>query len=126
MTLTVQPPLGAVHWGAVAARTPPDAPADVLHWFTGLGDAEHQEPYALDKSFRYGRRDTYILVHAVAKPVRVQSRAKQTAAAVFNSNDDCATARSVRHAGDFVGQLPGRLLIVLVAHVECAAWPTPS
>ncbi len=103
VTLPVQPPFGAVYRGAVAARTPPDASADVLYRFAGLRDVEHQEAYSLDNVFFYGRRDTYILVHAVAKPVRVQGRAKQPTAAIFNSNDDCATARSVRHTGDFVG-----------------------
>jgi hypothetical protein len=109
----------------MATRTPPDASADVLYGFAGLCDVKHQEAYSLDNSFLYGRRDTYILVHTAAKPVRIQSRTEQTTAAVFNSDDDRATARSVRHAGDFVGQVPGRLLIVPVAHVENAAWPTP-
>ncbi len=125
MTLPVQPPFGAVYRGAVATCSPADAPADVLHGFGGLRNVEHQKPYCLDSSFLNGRRNTYLLVHAVAEPIRIQSRTKQTAAAVVNSNDDCATAGSIRHACDLIGQVPGRLLIVPVAQVESAARPTP-
>ncbi|MGH3273224.1 MAG: hypothetical protein ACRDNZ_02735, partial [Streptosporangiaceae bacterium] len=79
MTLPAQPPFGAVHRGAVATRTPSDATANVLDRFPGLRDIEHQEAYPLDNSFLDARRDTYVLVHAMAKPLRVQRRAKQTA-----------------------------------------------
>jgi hypothetical protein len=72
MKLPGQPPFGAVHRGAVAARPPSDAPADVLYGFAGLRDAEHQEAYSQDYALFDGRRDTYMLIYAVAKPLRIQ------------------------------------------------------
>jgi hypothetical protein len=44
-----------------------------------------------------------LLVHAGSGTAPRQRRAKQTAAAVLNPDDDRAAARSVRHAGDLVG-----------------------
>jgi hypothetical protein len=126
VTLPVQPPLGAIHGSAMASRTPPDASADILYWFAGLYDVEHQEAYPLNDPFFHGRRNTHILVYTVAKPVCVQRRAEQSAAAVFDSDNDRAATWGVRHAGHFVSQMPSRLLIVPVAHSEGATRSTSA
>jgi hypothetical protein len=67
-----------------------------------------------------------MLVHAMAKPLRVKRRAKKPPAAVFNPDHDRTAARRVRHAGDLVGQVPGRVLVMRAAHVKGAARPAPA
>jgi hypothetical protein len=49
--------------------------------------------------------DVHTLVDAVPQPVRVKIGTEQVASPVFNSYNQCATARSVREAGRLIGEL---------------------
>jgi hypothetical protein len=110
----------------VASRAPPDTPADVFYWLACLGNVKHQKADSLDDLLRYGGGNPDVLVHPMAEPLHVERSTQQPSTAVLNPHHDRAPTGGVRHAGNFVGQVPGCILIVRASDIEGPTWTAPS